>query len=167
MTPAVPDLAPRDVPPLHFACTVCDEIHPVRTRPLPGVRRMPIYSHGPRGNRCPGGGLPGKTWIQTRRLPQWQDMTDLDRGAVLMFLWKVHWERSFAYARENYPCTYRDAPALVALTKRDACSHAAQVVKELTGEPGDRAIARYLGEAEYKRLYDLALHTEWTERRCG
>ena len=147
----------RDVPPLHFACTVCDEVHPIRRRPNAGQTRMPIYTHGPRGNRCPGGGQPGKTWTETRRLPLWEDMTDVDRGAALMFLWKCHWERNFQYARENYPCTYRGHPDLVALSERDACSHAGQIVKELTGQWGHVAINAHLGEAEFDRLYNLAL----------
>jgi hypothetical protein len=86
-------------------------------------------------------------------LPSWQDMTDLDRGAALLHMWKREWEGE-SYAVAEYPCTYFDAPALVALGPLDACAHAAHVCGSYS------QIFDQLGQTEHDRLYDLALEQE-------
>ena len=132
-------------------CTVCDQDVRLRLSDGTRTRRVPVGVHGPRGDRCPGSRKPGKTFLEYTGLPTWDRMSDLDKGCALMFLWKCHWERSYAYARDNYPCTYRGDQILAGLTRLEACRHAMAV----TG--GYRAIDRMLGNDEFKRLYDLAL----------
>lgn len=153
----------RDIPFGHAACTVCDEVVALAMSKARIRQPVPIFVHGPRGNRCPGGGIPGKRWVDAQGLPLWEDMSDLDRGCVLLFLWKVHWERSYSYARENYPCRYLDDPRLAALGERDACRHASQVAGTY------REIGARLGHDEFQRLYNLALDIErarWEARRA-
>lgn len=86
-------------------------------------------------------------------LPTWDEMSDVDKGATLLHLWKRRREGA-AYAVENYPVKYLDHPALVALGDEDACKHAQKV----TG--GDSAISQRIGREEYVRLYELALDAE-------
>jgi hypothetical protein len=85
----------------------------------------------------------------TAVLPAWADMTDLDKGAALLFLHKIDWE-GIEYAVSDYPARYFDHPALLALGERDACRHAISV--EIDAE---RAGA--LAGDEHRRLYDAAL----------
>ncbi len=145
----------RIIPWGQAACTVCDEPVPLARSKARLREPVPLYVHGPRGARCPGGGLPGKSWVEGCRLPTWDEMSDLDRGCALLFVWKVYWEHDYAYAREHYPCRYRDDAALsVLLSVSDACRHA----RAVTG--GHLAIQARLGDAEWQRLYDLALDAD-------
>ena len=57
-------------------------------------------------------------------LPGWDDLSDLDKGAVLLHNHKREWEGE-VYAEENYPASYFDHPALVALSPIGASRHAA------------------------------------------
>jgi hypothetical protein len=118
-----------------------------------GIRhkRFLLPIHGPRDNRCPGGHTEPKPWLESAGLPSWDDMTDLDRGAALMFVWKAKWEGSYMYARENYPARYVVHPTLRSLDDTEACHHASAV----TGS-WDEAKNR-LGTDAVQRLYDLAL----------
>lgn len=150
----------RQIPSGEGACTICDEVHPLtQNHKEPsyinkyGIRQKAYLMrvHGPRGNRCPGSHTKPKPWIEAVGLPDWDDMTDLDRGAALMFLWKCYWERSYAYARDNYPATYINDPRLLALDARDACRHASAVAGS------HREAEERWGSAETQRLYDLAL----------
>lgn len=141
------------------ACTVCDEIVPIKYSARVGIGgKLPIWVHGPRGNRCPGGGIPGTGWLVASRLPQWDGLTDLDKGAALMHAWKVHWEASPAYARENYPVRYFDHPELLALDIAVQCRHARAVTS------GHNRAFDALGHDERQRLYDLALREEEVRR---
>lgn len=79
-------------------------------------------------------------------LPAWGDMSDLDKGAALMFLAKLENE-GYEYAVENYPATYIEDPRLTALGPEDACAHAARFEDVAEDMDGD----------EHERLYDLAL----------
>lgn len=100
---------------------------------------------------CDAGITPAKYRAALREanpLPGWDEMSDLDKGCALLFDHKADSEGS-DYAVENYPCRYRDDPRLVALDRRDASEHAAEVC-------GDDVFDRIGGE-EYERLYDLAL----------
>lgn len=83
-------------------------------------------------------------------LPGWAEMSDLDRGATLLHIWKRAWEGA-GYARGNYPCQYLEHPRLIALSRNEACRHAVAVCSD------DATMRRTLGDAEYDRLYDLAL----------
>lgn len=121
-----------------------------RAKPRPSV----IHVHGPRKNRCPGSRQPILSWMEATQLPTWDDMSELDKGCALMFVWKVHWEKSYPYARSNYPCRYKEHPELVALCEKDACRHA----RVVTG--GYKAIDTKLGEEEFLRLYNKALDYE-------
>lgn len=132
-------------------CTACDEIVEWKWSAQRVGQRTPIRVHGPREARCPGGLKPGKTFMEYTGLPEWRDMSDLDKGCALMFVWKVDWERSWRYAKENYPCVYRDAEVLRGLDVDDSCRHANAV----TG--GHRAVLERLGHDERDRLYSLAL----------
>ncbi|MEV1315467.1 hypothetical protein AB0J14_05200 [Micromonospora arborensis] len=161
MTDTATQPAYRLIPLGSGACATCDEVHPLTDRhQQPAVRnrygvthkRYLLPVHGPRGNRCPGGHTEPKAWLAASGLPSWDDMTDLDRGAALMFVWKVSWEASYFYARENYPATYIDHPTLAALDVSEACRHARQVAGTWA-EAGER-----LGDDEKQRLYDLALN---------
>lgn len=86
------------------------------------------------------------------QLPTWDEMSDLDKGAALLHVWKREWEGA-AYAVEEYPCEYFDHPALTALTREQACEHAEAV----TG--GHENILTELGD-EHERLYDAALDAD-------
>lgn len=157
----------RPVPFGHGACTVCDEVHPLtQHHKVPsyinqyGVRHKPFLMpvHGPRGNRCAGSHTRPKPWLDATALPTWDEMPEPDRGAALMFAWKVHWERSRSYAKSNYPVRYVEHPLLTAFDLNDAddrntaCRHATAVC-------GTWAEARERwGAGEVQRLYDLALN---------
>lgn len=91
----------------------------------------------------------------TTELPTWEQMSELDRGAALMHVWKRHWEGT-GYAIENYPCRYIEDPRLLDLTLDDACRHAQSV----TG--GWDNVNDRIGEDEVQRLYNRA-HREGDE----
>ncbi len=144
------------------ACTVCDEVYPLTDRhQQPAVRnrygvthkRFLLPIHGPRANRCPGGHTEPQPWLEASGLPAWDDMTDLDRGAALMFVWKAVRE-GYGYARENYPARYVDHPVLIGLDVSAACRHASQVAGTWA------EVNARLGADEVDRLYDLALNHE-------
>ncbi len=83
------------------------------------------------------------------KLPSWDEMSDLDKGAALLHLHKRSWEGS-EYAESDYPCRYSDHPALTRLSPLEASRHAASL--------GDSEHFYYLlGEEEHERLYNLAL----------
>jgi hypothetical protein len=82
-------------------------------------------------------------------MPGWGEMTDLDKGAALLHLWKRDREGA-EYATENYPAEYFDHPALTALDRAGASTHAASLE--------DAADA--LAPSEWSRLYDLALDAD-------
>jgi len=82
-------------------------------------------------------------------LLSWDEMTDLDRSQAVAYAWLCR--RGIAYAIQNDPCTYVDAPDLVALDAIAAGTHALAVCGPLQS-----LIAR-IGKAEYDRLYNLAL----------
>lgn len=157
----------RRIPFHHGACTVCDEVKPLtQHHKVPsvvnqyGVRHKPylLPVHGPRNDRCPGGHTEPKAWLEATSLPTWEEMSDLDRGAALMFTWKVYRERDRIYARENYPARYVDHPLLTALDlddqqdRGDACRHATAVCGTWV-EARDR-----WGADEVQRMYDLTLN---------
>jgi len=133
---------------------VCDQDIELRVRALRVGEAPPVRPHGPDDDRCPGSGKPGRTFLEYTGLPGWDDMSDLDKGCALLFVWKVDWERSWLYAKENYPCVYRDAEVLRGLDVDDSCRHA----KTVTG--GHRAIGERLGPDEYERLYGIALEAD-------
>jgi len=158
----------RRIEPGHGACQTCNEVHELTDRhDQPAVvnkhgvrhKRWLLPVHGPRNNRCTGSRTEPRPWLEASGLPSWDDMTDTDRGAALMFVWKVKWEADYTYARENYPARYFDDPRLTDLDVRSACRHA-KTVAGSWDEANDR-----LGEAEVNRLYDLALNHH--ERRAG
>jgi hypothetical protein len=82
-------------------------------------------------------------------LPNWAEMSDLDKGAALLFLHKIDWE-GIEYAMSDYPARYFDHPALVALSPRGACAHAVSVEDDATS----------VSDGENERLYDLALEAD-------
>ncbi len=86
-------------------------------------------------------------------LPTWDQMSDLDKGAALLHLHKRDVEGG-RYATENYPARYLDDPRLAALDRVEASRHTARFRRE----------ANELNDAEYTRLYDLALGEP--DRRC-
>lgn len=87
-------------------------------------------------------------------LPTWEQMSDLDKGAALVYLAKADSE-GFAYAREHYAARYLDNPALKALSRSAACDHADALFDDGIGGAYDA-----LGQGEADRLYDLALAAE-------
>ena len=86
-------------------------------------------------------------------LPDWDDMSDADKGATLLHIHKRDNEGE-SYAVENYPARYFDDPRLTALDAEDACDHAAQFEEPAEDLDGD----------EYERLYNLALDRERSTR---
>jgi hypothetical protein len=82
-------------------------------------------------------------------LPDWDGMSNLDKGAALMFLAKVESEGT-AYATENWPCRYFDHPELLALNETQAAEHALRF-EDLADE---------LPHEESERLYDAALKAD-------
>jgi hypothetical protein len=162
----------REVPLMHQACTVCGDVVENLVTRRHGI--PPIKVHGPRGNRCPGSREVGKPWIEATGLPAWDELSDVDKGCVLMFLWKCHWERSYSYARDNYPATFRNHPMLVELDRDTRCRYASAVARlkfgsydggsapwpqPRPGGPLDMS-ERGLDDTEWKRLYDLAMNAE-------
>jgi hypothetical protein len=91
------------------------------------------------------------------KLPTWDEMTDLDKGAALLHLWKCENEGT-EYATEEYPAEYFDDPALIALNDEAASEHAQRLF-----DNADVAWSR-LGPNEYDRLYELALDAD--RKRC-
>ena len=82
-------------------------------------------------------------------LPGWDDLSDLDKGAILLHLHYREYEGE-AVAEEDYPARIFDHPALVALTPLQASRHAATL--------GTAEHMYYrLGDTEFDRLYDAAL----------
>jgi len=145
------------------ACAVCDEVVPF-CRSLQKMRKpCPIRVHGPRGNRCSGSHQVGRDWVTASHLPTWDEMSDLDKGCALLFTWKVSRERSYIYARDNYPASYREHPLLVALDRKVACRHATAVAYDGRDRyhpwfvRADDAVTERIGRTEYDRLYQLAL----------
>lgn len=82
-------------------------------------------------------------------LPAWSELTDRDKGAVLLHLHKREWEGA-DYAEEHYPAAFFDHPSLTTLDDEAACDFALSV---------ERA-ADALDHDEYARLYDVALKAE-------
>jgi hypothetical protein len=78
-------------------------------------------------------------------MPGWADMPDIDKGAAIAFLWRRGFDGGPTAFRET-PCLYREHPALVALTPRQACNHAITLYLP----------AKALPRAEWQRLHDLA-----------
>lgn len=145
----MPDVL-RVIPLGSGACPVCDEVVPLAQSKAKVGQPTPLRFHGPRRSPCAGSGQPAKPWHLAVGLPAWDDMSDLDKGAALMFVWKAHWERDYAYAREHYPVRFVDDPRLVRLGPVEACRHASLVTGGHT-----RALDR-LGVDEHQRLYSLA-----------
>ncbi len=85
----------------------------------------------------------------TTDLPVWADLTDVDKGNVLLHLHKREYEGG-NYAEEHYPARFTDHPALVALDPAAACQFAKSMRRD-----ADR-----LHHDEYGRLYDLALDAD-------
>ncbi len=85
----------------------------------------------------------------TTDLPTWADLTDLDKGNVLLHLHKREYEGG-SYAEEHYPASFTDHPALVALDSAAACAFAKSMHSD----------ANALHHDEYGRLYDLALDAD-------
>lgn len=145
---------------LEGACPVCNEVHKLtehHNQPSYinkyGIRQKGflLIVHGPRGDRCAGSHTKPLPWLEASGLPAWDEMSDLDKGAALLFVWKCHWERSYGYARDNYPATYIDDERLRALDPDEACRHGSNVAG-MWKEANER-----LGAEETQRLYDLAL----------
>jgi hypothetical protein len=88
------------------------------------------------------------------KLPTWDEMSDLDKGAALLHLRKVTTEGK-GYATENYPAEYFDHSALTALDEKTASRHARGLFAR-----GDYEAFEVLGEDEYARLYDAALDAD-------
>jgi hypothetical protein len=86
-------------------------------------------------------------------LPTWEQMTDLDKGAALLHLYKCESEGT-EYATSDYPAEYFDHPALLALDGEDASKHAQGLFED------DEDAWHKLGGEEYERLYDLALDAD-------
>lgn len=91
-------------------------------------------------------------------LPSWPDLSDLDKGAVLLHLRKCENEGG-DYATDQYSARFFDHPALLDLDRVTASRYAQSFAEEegweispdlLDPESDD-------GFAEYSRLYDLAL----------
>jgi hypothetical protein len=138
----------REIPFGFGACVECDQIVEWGKR---RARGMPLLlGHGPRNNRCPGSGQPAKPWLDASGLPTWDQMSDLDKGAALMHVWKRKREGG-VYARDNYPAEYIEHPDLTGLSRNAACHHAVAVAGR-NDDAQDR-----LGIDEWDRLYNLAL----------
>lgn len=80
-------------------------------------------------------------------LPTWDEMSDLDKGAALVHMWKLRWEGN----QEDHPCRYQEHPLLMELSPTAASRHA----QEVCGSLDD--ITYKLGFDEYRRLYNLVV----------
>lgn len=82
----------------------------------------------------------------------WDDLSDLDKGAVLMFMHKVEYEGE-DYALENYPVRFIEHPELLEMSQDEANDFALTFEDLLEeGVPGDDEAG-----TEFQRLYELAL----------
>lgn len=86
-------------------------------------------------------------------LPAWAELSDVDKGNVLLHLHKRDYEGG-EYAEEHYPAKFSDHPTLVGLEPLEACRFA----KSMRSDADD------LHYEEYGRLYDLALEVEEATR---
>ena len=78
-------------------------------------------------------------------LPAWAELSDLDKGAALLFLYERDWKGE-DHAIANNPARYFDDPRLTALSPRDACRHAI-CVEDDAGEVRLDVIARLYNNA--------------------
>lgn len=83
------------------------------------------------------------------QLPTWEQMSDVDKGAALLYLRKIEVEGR-EYAREEYPAEYIGDPALNALGDEAASDHAESLFD------GWYDAERTLGIDEVDRLRALA-----------
>jgi len=81
-----------------------------------------------------------------RELPRWDDMSDLDKGAIVVAMWRAKWWMlpSLRTAR------FLDDPVLVALDENSAARH----MQKLVGSFDE--LRNQIGEAEMYRLERLA-----------
>lgn len=92
-------------------------------------------------------------------LPTWVEMSDQDKAAAVLY-WQACDTEGHSYAYRNYPCRYREDPALRALDPSAACNHADQVAGALCKcDPEDVAeddVYDALGGDEWDRLKAIA-----------
>jgi hypothetical protein len=99
-------------------------------------------------------------------LPDWDSLTDVDKGCALLYAWKVENEGR-EYAVENYPAKFRDHPTLAQLAPAEACGYVDFLkfdlfLRDAVRFADDREEAgpdepREMTWDEFHRLYDLAL----------
>ena len=84
-----------------------------------------------------------------KSVPSWDDLTDHDKGAVIVYL-RMREDEGRSYADENYPVCFRDNETLKSLSQHAANRYALLVIGTLSH------IEKTLGLQETYRLYDLA-----------
>jgi len=90
----------------------------------------------------------GSVTAETKPLPTWDEMSDLDKGAAISYIYRL--ETVGEGDAEHYPAEYFDDPRLVALgAGREASTHAEAVAEEGFGDL-----------AEVRRLHTLGLAAE-------
>jgi hypothetical protein len=103
-----------------------------------------------------------------RTLPGWGDLTDIDRGAALLYASAVSNE-GHEYACENYPARFRDHPILTQLRPHETCAYVDSLGIDLNDSAavliGSATVLIGADESslswdEYRRLYDLAMDTD-------
>jgi hypothetical protein len=96
-----------------------------------------------------------------RTLPGWGDLTDIDRGAALLYASAVSNE-GHEYACENYPARFRDHPILTQLRPHEACNYVDSLGIDLNDSAAVLigADESSLSWDEYRRLYDLAMDAD-------
>jgi hypothetical protein len=147
----------------HSQCPVCEEflmnrrcvlvfagIAPDDRKPAGFTTGAAVAVH----EACAAGGPPAE-------LPGWDDLSDKDKGAVLLHLHKREWEGP-EYAESDYPCRYFDHPALTALTPAEACAHAASL-----GPAVAALMAANEDDEWYTRLYDAGLDADRARHAAG
>lgn len=90
--------------------------------------------------------------------PRFEDLHDLDKGAVLLHAWKASQDGA-RYATEHYPCRFLADETLCALDSVEA--------SRLARSFGSYSQLRdTLGRAQAEQLYDLALDIDRLLKTC-
>ena len=95
---------------------------------------------------------------RARKLPTWDKMSDLDKGAALRYVYRTsppakghrgaHWD--WRHCRRIMECRFFDDPRLTELSPKQS----ARFARKVTG--GQKRIVRTLPKAEYGRLFVIA-----------
>lgn len=94
-----------------------------------------------------------KSINQIDGLPEWDELKDLDKGAILHFLYKCESEGDFEYASAHYPVQFKIHPVLCSLDQK----HQLNYILDRWTDIGDLNI-EYEEEERLYRLYQEKIY---------